>query len=105
MSHSLDLRIRVVEFVKSGGSKADASRIFSVSKWCVNQWCKRDSLEPISPPGRPRKKLDWEALKKYVQAHPDRILREHAKNYGVRINAIWHACKKMGLTHKKNNKV
>ena len=57
MSYSLDLRKRLVEFVQAGGSKADSSRMFSVSLWCVNEWCKRDSLKPISPPGRPRNKL------------------------------------------------
>ena len=105
MSYSLDLRKRVVEFVQAGGSKADSSRMFSVSLWCVNEWCKRYSLKPISPPGRPRNKLDWDALKKDIQDHPDRLLREHAKKYGVRINSIWHACKKWVLPTKKQQSI
>ena len=61
MSYSLDLRHRVVLYVKDGGTKISASRHFKVSLWCVNDWCKRDNLVPIKPYGRPRK-IDWDAL-------------------------------------------
>ena len=41
MTYSLDLRQRVVDFVKkNGGSKAEASRVYDVSIWCVYDWCK-----------------------------------------------------------------
>ncbi len=38
MTYSIDLRKRVVEFVQGGGSKAEASRRYKVSLWCVNDW-------------------------------------------------------------------
>ncbi|NJK57672.1 MAG: IS630 family transposase, partial [Pleurocapsa sp. SU_5_0] len=41
MTYSVDLRKRVVEFVAAGGSKAEASRRYEVSLWCVNDWCQR----------------------------------------------------------------
>lgn len=104
MSYSLDLRRRVVEFVKSGGSKAEAHRRFKISLWCVFDWCKRDDLIPKLPPGRPRK-LDWEALKKDFINNPDKLLRERAKEFGVHINAIWHASQVMNITYKKNTEV
>lgn len=103
MSYSLDLRNRVVEFVRRGGSKREAAKFFSVSRWCVYDWCRRADLTPISPPGRPRNKLDWEALKKDIQEKPDKLLRERAKEHNVRINAIWYACKQMKISHKKND--
>ncbi len=63
MSYSLDLRHRVIDFVNGVGSKSDAAKIFSVSAWCVYQWCKRKNLAPHPSPGRPRGKLDWYSLK------------------------------------------
>lgn len=100
MSYSIDLRERVVNFVKNGNSKASASRRFSVSIWCVFDWLKRDDLSPC-PAVRRQGKLDWEALRQDVVQNPDTILRERAIKFGVRINAIHYALKKMKLTHKK----
>ena len=100
MSYSIDLRKRVVEFVQSGGSKAEASRRFSVSLWCVNDWCRRPNLAPNTSPGRPRK-FDWEVLRRGMQAHPDKLLREWADELGVWTNSIWYASQKMGHTYKK----
>ena len=50
-----------------------------------------DTLEPIKPSGRPRK-IDWEALRADIQKHPDKLLRERAKEFVVHINAIWYVC-------------
>jgi transposase len=102
MTYSLDLRQRVVDFVKNGGSKAEASRVYEVSEWCVYEWCKRIELKPKKPPQRRKRKLDWEALHRHVQKYPDALLRERAEYFEVHINAIWYACKQMKLTSKKN---
>jgi len=104
MSYSLDLRKRTVAYVQDGGTKISASHHFKVSLWCVNDWCKRDNLEPIKSSGRPRK-IDWDALALDIQNHPDKLLRERAKEFGVRINAIWYVCQKLKISHKKNTKV
>ena len=58
-------------------------------------------LEAQRPKGRPRK-LDWEALKSDIEKHPDKLLRERAKEFGVWPNSIWYACRCLGVTHKKN---
>ncbi len=46
MSYSLELRHRVVLYVKDGGTKISACRHFKVSLWCVNDWCKKRYLSP-----------------------------------------------------------
>lgn len=102
MAYSIDLRQRVVNFVRSGGKRIDASKRFLVSLWSVDDWCKRKDLKPIAPPGRPRKNLDWEGLRKDIECHPDKLLRERAQENGVRINAIWYATRQMKISHKKN---
>lgn len=102
MTYSLDLRLRVVAHVKSGGSKASASDRFGVSLWCVDDWCRRGDLDP-KPYTRTRsRKMDWGALRQHVQEHPDALLRERAAHFGVRIHAIEYALKRMGLRRKKN---
>jgi transposase len=100
MTYSVDLRKRVVEFVQNGGCKAEASRRYKVSLWCVNDWCKLDDLTPQPQKGRKRK-LDWSALSRHIQEYPDALLRERAQYFGVQINAIWYANRQMKLTRKK----
>jgi transposase len=100
MTYSLDLRKRVVKFVLDGGSKAEASRKYDVSVWCVNDWCKRDNLTPVQHQRRKRK-LDWKALSQHVQEYPDALLRERAQHFGVHTSAIAYAKSQMKLTRKK----
>lgn len=109
MTYSLDLRRRVVNFVKNGGSKVEASRRYEVSRWCVHDWCTRDELMPKTVKRRKRK-LDWDALKQDVKDNPNALLRERAERFGVNINAIWYALKEMkkdekqqAIESKKNN--
>ena len=102
MTYSIDLRKRVVAFVRQGGSKAEASRRYEISLWCVNDWCKRGDLTPKTVTRRKRK-LDWEALAGHIQEFPDALLRERAQYFGVRESAIWYASHQMKLTRKKNS--
>ena len=102
MTYSIDLRKRVLNFVNEGGSKAESSRRFGVSLWCVNDWCKRKDLAPKVHSQRSRK-IDKEDLRRHVEQYPDALLRERAQHFGVRINAVWSMMRKMNLTHKKTD--
>ena len=104
MTYSIDLRKRVVEFVLDGNSKAEASRRYKVSLWCVNDWCQREDLTPQQQKGRKRK-LDWSALSQHIQEYPEALLRERAQYFGVHTNAIWYASRMMKLTRKKNSQI
>lgn len=97
MAYSLDLRNRVVKYVLNGGKKSEASKIFNIS-----YWCKRTDLSPSKPTGRPRK-LNWDKLEEDIQKNPNKMLKERAKEFGVWINSIWYAKKKMRITVKKNS--
>ena len=104
MSYSMDLRKRVVEFVRGGGSKAEAHRRFQVSLWCVNDWVKReDDLSPRQTGPKKSHKLDWKKLRHAVEVKPDAMLKEHAKKFGTSITAIWYALRQTGLSRKKND--
>lgn len=102
MRCSKDIRKRVLAFVAGGGSKAAAAKRFQVSRASVYNWLsKKDGLSYEKPGPRKPRKLDWEALRKAVEQHPHRMLKEHAAQFGVSTVAIWKACERMKLTHKK----
>lgn len=100
MRCSTDLRQRVVEFVRSGGSKAEAARRFKVGEASVYRWLKPGGLTYQRPgPRRPRK-LDWEQLRGHVEDHPDRTQAERARHFQVSRHGIWNALRKLGVTQK-----
>lgn len=102
MTYGLDLRRRVVSFVLSGGSKAEASRRFKVSLWCVQDWCLRKDLSAKKHPSR-HNKIDMKKLSAHLKERPEAILRERAIEFGVTEQAIWYGLKRLKVTHKKND--
>ncbi|WP_442918174.1 IS630 transposase-related protein [Magnetococcus sp. PR-3] len=72
MSYDIELRQRVIDFVESGGKKAEAARIFQVSRATIYNWLSRDSLEP-TPRVPSEQKLNKAALLEHVKAYPDAL--------------------------------
>lgn len=104
MRCSTDLRKRVIEFVRDGGSKAEAARRFEVSRASVYNWLKSsDGLSYKRPGPRGPRRLDWEALRRQVEQYPDRTQKERAHHFGVSRHCIWHALQRMKLSRKKND--
>ena len=99
MTYSLDLRKRVVSFVKQGGTRAEASRRFDVHYDTVRGWLRRDDLRPKAH-GPRRRKLDKAELEKHVREHPNLLLRERAACFGVDPSAIWYALRTMKIVKK-----
>ena len=102
MPYSLDLRQRVVGYVEAGGGVSKASRLFKVGRSTIYQWLAREDLRPTQVKRRKRK-LDWEALKRDVEQHPDTKLSERAQKFGVQPSAIHYALKEMNITRKKSS--
>jgi transposase len=103
MSYSLDLRERVVNYVRNGGSPTEAARLFLVGRATLYRWLGAPDLLP-KPAKERKRKLDKGALAAHVRDFPDALLRDRAAHFGVAINAIWVALKKLGIT-KKNDQV
>jgi len=103
MSYSLDLRQRVLEFVRQGGSKAEAARLFGVSRGRIFVWLKLPPEELAGRKPGPKKahKLDLKALEDAIQEHPDRLQTELAQQFGVTPSAIHYARRRLGITRKK----
>jgi transposase len=103
MSYSVDLRERVVSYVRGGGSPTKAAQVFQVGRTTLYRWLGLGDLRP-KPAKERRRKLDKAALASHVRDYPDALLRERAAHFGVHINAIWTALKKLKIT-KKNDEI
>jgi putative transposase len=100
MAYGIDYRRRVISFINEGASKADAARLFKVNPDTIYEWLKRKDLSPTLVKSRHRK-ICKQALVKHVQDYPDALLRERAEYFGVHINAIWVAMRKLGFVKKR----
>lgn len=103
MAYSLDLRHRVVGFVRAGGSKAEASRRFSVNRGTVYDWLSRDDLSPVPYVRQRGIKLDRQALRQHVTNHPHMLAKDRAAHFGVHPSNMCRALKQIGMTRKKSN--
>ena len=101
MSYSIDLRERVIDYVHSGGSQVEASRLFNVARKTIYNWLHRDNLSPTPAKSRQRK-LDKAALVAHVRDYPDALLRERAEIFGVDTSCISRALNRMNIV-KKND--
>ena len=102
MSYSKDLRERVIAFVRSGGSKAEAARRFKVCRNRVYVWLSLDNLEPKKPGPKKNHKVDPTALIDKITNNPDAQLKEIAEVFGVHYSTIHYALKRLKYSRKKN---
>ncbi|MBX3308164.1 MAG: IS630 transposase-related protein [Nitrospira sp.] len=102
MRCSTDLRQQVVEFVRNGGREAEAARRFQVGEANVYRWLKCGSLTYQRLGPRRACKLDWEELRRHVEAQPDQTQAERVQHFQVSRHCIWNALRKLGETLKKD---
>jgi transposase len=106
MRCSQDLRKRVIDFVRGGGSKTEAARRFQVSRASVYNWTRvPDGLAYQRPGPKGPRRLDWEALRTHVKQGPDRTHKERAQHFGVSRHCIWQAWQQMELSRKKKSRI
>lgn len=104
MSHSTDLRERVLGFIAEGGLIKDVCKIFVVSRSSVQRWRKKQKetgdlnskVRDCAP-----YKFTNEDLRSYVATHPDAYLSEIATHFNVTISCISIALKRLKITRKK----
>ena len=93
-----------MNFVRSGGSKAEAARRYDISEATVYSWLNRPDLRPTIVKRR-RRKLDWQAVAEHVKQYPDARLVDRAQHFGVTISSMHYALKQMKITRKKRAKI
>lgn len=100
MSYSVDYRRRVMSFIKEGGSKLEAARVFKVNPDTIYEWLKRgDDLLP-RPAKTRRRKIDRGALEAHVSKHPDALLRERASTFKVDPSTISYHLRLLKIVKK-----
>ena len=102
---SLDLRQRVVAYVRDGGDKTEAARLFKVCRKSVYNYLEADDrggLEPKRSWGAWRK-LDPAKLAAHIKRHPDATLQELQEAFKVCQSAIWKRLRQLGITLKKSH--
>lgn len=105
--YSEDLRKRVIRYVESGHSKAEASRKYEVSYRTIERWMNRYGATGkinAERTGRPTGtgRIILSELEASVEKDSDKILRERAKEFGVSAAALCKAMKRLNIGHKKN---
>ena len=105
MSYSIDLREGVLTFIERGGSKAEGSRLFELSRPTIDRWQKlkkeKGKAVGVETPKRPWRKVDPNLLLEYVKKYPDKRLEEYGQYFNVSGVGIGKCLKRLGLTRKK----
>ncbi|MGN6559340.1 MAG: IS630 transposase-related protein [Candidatus Nitrosocosmicus sp.] len=102
-AYSEDLREKVISHVMSGCSKREAARVFNIGEGTVYNWLRLHrggSLKPKKRTDYPRK-VDEDALKKYVETHPDHTLKQIAEALGLKFQNVAKWLKRLNITRKK----
>ena len=102
MAYSTDGRKRVLDFVNTGGSKAEAERTFRISRRTIYNWLEAETPFVSDKPGpKSPRHLDYDLLQQHVADAPDATLAERAKHFGVSKGCISYAFTKLNITRKK----
>lgn len=105
MRCSSDIRKRVLNFIKAGGSKRDAARRFGVGEASVYRWVSSGKISAEKPGPRAAHKLDMASFVQNVAAHDDWTQSERARHFGVTRGCIWFALRRTKISRKKNDAV
>ena len=105
-AYSLDLRARVVDFVKAGHSQREAAKLFSISKTTVNTWWVRYKIEghflPKKRPGS-KPKIDLAEFINYVENEHNATASDIGKRFNMTYSGATYWLRKLGFSYKKKN--
>ncbi len=102
MAYSSDFRRKVLSVrEKEGLTIAQVAERFCVGTASVTRWLK--TPEPKTTRNKPATKIDMVALARDVVAYPDAYHYERARRFGVSVQGIHYALRRLGVTYKKNS--
>ena len=104
MTYSTDGRKCVLDFIQTGGKKAEAARRFSVNRSTIYRGLAAEDPFSTEKPGpKNMRVLDEAALKKHVADFPDLTQNERASHFGVSESSIAYGLRKLSITRKKKH--
>jgi len=105
MAYDKKYRTIVLRYIDEGHTLEEAQEIFGVGTTTIKRWRKlRKETGDLKDRQRKEwhKKIDPVKLQAYYEQSPDSYLEEAAKKFGCSAPAIFKACKRLGITRKKN---
>ena len=100
MTYSSDFRCKVLSVrSKEGLTITQVAARFDVGIASVMRWLKNP--EPQKTRNKPATKINMSALARDVLAHPDAYQYERARRFGVSIQGINYALRRLGVSYKK----
>jgi transposase len=104
MAYSVDLRSRVIEYMKEGHTKEETSLIFRVGTSTIQRWLallsETGSLEK-RPLDRSPSIFESEKLNAYIEKNPNALLKDVAEHFGGSVTGAFYALKREKITYKK----
>ena len=103
-AYSIDLRQKVIEFIKQGKTQKSAAKIFNLNKATVNRWWLRHKREGHI---LPRKNLGKKAsvskveFESYVRSNPTFTTADMGKHFNISSPGALYYLKKFGFSYKK----
>jgi transposase len=89
MAYSVDLRSRVIDFIKEGNTQKQASVVYKVGTTTIKRWLsllsETGSLEK-RPLTRQAPKFESEKLHAYIENNPNALLKDVAAHFGGSIS-------------------
>lgn len=92
-TYSNDLRQRVIEYLDSGNTYEETSKLFKISISAIGRWYRKYKTEGNYNPkirGGSKRRIDLNALEEYIKLNKDMTLKEAAKNFNVSQFTISH---------------
>ncbi len=103
-SYSNDLRQKVIEYLDEGNTYDKASTLFKISVSALGRWYRKYKQEgnyTAKKRGGSKRKIDLDALEKYVKVSKNMSLKEAAQKFDVSIFTISYWLKSLGYSYKK----
>lgn len=103
-TYSKDLRKRVIEYVKEGGSKRQACKTYRIGHNTIYRWLRQhQNTKSYHPKKRTEyyRKCDPIKLKALVDQQPDATLEELGSKLKLGTSTVFYALERSKLTRKK----
>jgi len=103
MAYSIDLRVKVLSYIKRYKNRKAASQLFGIHINTIDRWLKMEKRGTLvdPKPRRPWKKIDPVKLLKSVAENPGKTLSYFAESFGIKASSMFNAFKVLQITRKK----
>ena len=104
MAYSVDLRERVIAYLREGHTREETSIIFKVGTTTIKNWLsllsETGSLEK-RPLDRSPSKFETEKLNTYIEENPNALLKDVAAKFNGSTTGAFYALEREKITLKK----